>query len=252
MIIDSHVHADETSQGMSWVVPSKWILDYMDEAGIEKAITMSMMDAPGAGDPSPEAPIEYTAELVRKYPDRFWGYARIATWYGDRAIRLFEKAILEYGLVGLKLHPATTVDGPASATSAAIIKRAAELKVPVNFHSGDDSLSTPYEIELAAKACPDATFILSHMGGYWHVADCIEAAARTPNMYLDTSCMPYPALIRTAVRRLGAERVLFASDGPGAHPRLEIFKVKRAGLTEQEESLVFSGNILRILEAAKR
>jgi uncharacterized protein len=248
MIIDSHVHVDETSKALGWMDPPETMLTLMDEAGVDKAIIMTYMDSPGVGLRS----IDYTVDVLRKYPDRFWGYARMATWWGDRAVEMFEQAILEYGLVGLKLHPVTTIDHPASGTSAKIIRKAADLKVPVLFHSGDEPMCTPYELETAALACPEATIIFGHMGGYFHCADAIEVAARTPNVYLDTSCMPQPAWIRAAVQRIGPERVMYASDGPGCPPGLEIHKVKRAGLTPAEEELVFSGNILRILEAAKR
>jgi predicted TIM-barrel fold metal-dependent hydrolase len=59
--------------------------------------------------------------------------------------------------------------------------------------------------------------------------------------------MPYPRLIKEAVQALGPERVLFASDGPGCDPLLEVEKVRRAGLTPAEEELLFHRNIERIL-----
>ena len=58
--------------------------------------------------------------------------------------------------------------------------------------------------------------------------------------------MPRPALIAQALRAIGPERILFASDGPGCDPRLEVYKVQRAGLTDDEKALVFAGNILRL------
>jgi predicted TIM-barrel fold metal-dependent hydrolase len=95
---------------------------------------------------------------------------------------------------------------------------------------------------------PEATIILGHMGGYFHVDEAIDVATRLPNLYLETSAMPYPAQIRRAIDVLGAERVLFASDGPGCLPKLEVHKVRLAGLSASEAERVLSANILELLE----
>ena len=129
-----------------------------------------------------------------------------------------------------------------------MIRRAAEHRAPVLFHCGDEPLTTPLQIALAAEAVPEASIILGHMGGYFHVAEAIEVAARVPNLYLETSAMPYPAMIRRTLDVLGPERVLFASDGPGCLPSLEVHKVQLAGLSTEEEERVFSANIRQLLD----
>jgi predicted TIM-barrel fold metal-dependent hydrolase len=87
------------------------------------------------------------------------------------------------------------------------------------------------------------------MGGYFHVDEAMEVAERVPNLVLETSAMPYPAKIREAVERLGPERVIYASDGPVCSPRIEVEKVRVAGLDPDSERLVLGENALRILEA---
>ena len=242
MIIDSHVHVDEV-QPLGWVDPPETILQLMDEAGIAKAVVMTYTDVPGLN----ERALEYTAEVVARFPDRLDGYARMHPWYGQRAIELFERAIKEYGLRGLKLHPVSTIAHPADEATLKLIRKASELGVPTLYHCGDEPLTTPYELEYSVIACPDADIIFGHMGGYFHVSQAIQVASRHPNVYLDTSAMPYPAWIRRAIDQIGPERVLFASDGPGCDPRLEVYKVRRAGLTAAEETLVFETNIRRLL-----
>ena len=44
-------------------------------------------------------------------------------------------------------------------------------------------------IARAAEACPEATIILGHMGGYFHVEEAIDAAERHPNLVLETSAI---------------------------------------------------------------
>jgi predicted TIM-barrel fold metal-dependent hydrolase len=110
-------------------------------------------------------------------------------------------------------------------------------------------MTTPLAIA-AAAARTEATLILGHMGGYFHVDEALAVAERHPNVLLETSGMPYPAKIREAVDRVGAERVLFASDGPGCQPYLEVQKVRMAGLSTAEMRLVFHDNIARLLGIA--
>jgi predicted TIM-barrel fold metal-dependent hydrolase len=63
--------------------------------------------------------------------------------------------------------------------------------------------------------------------------------------------MPYPKMIREAVESIGADRVMYASDGPGCLPALEVEKVRLAGLSPQDEELVMHANIERVLEGVQ-
>jgi predicted TIM-barrel fold metal-dependent hydrolase len=89
------------------------------------------------------------------------------------------------------------------------------------------------------------------MGGYHHTDDAIRVCEKYDNLVVDTSACPYPDKIREAIARLGAHRVLFGSDGPGCNPKLELQKIKRIGLSENEEQLVLHDNILSILERVR-
>jgi predicted TIM-barrel fold metal-dependent hydrolase len=51
---------------------------------------------------------------------------------------------------------------------------------------------------------------------------------------------------------LGAHRVLFGSDGPGCNPKLELQKIMRLGLSENEQRLVLHDNTASILERVGR
>ena len=127
---------------------------------------------------------------------------------------MLEEAVLEHNFKGLKFHPESNKTRPYHETSLALIRKAA-CNIPTLFHCGDESLSLPLQIARAAEACPDSKIILGHMGGYFHVDDALLVAEKYENIYLETSAMPYPDKILEAVQRIGAERVLFASDGQG-------------------------------------
>jgi hypothetical protein len=218
----------------------------LDEAGIDRGVVMTIVDAPEV---NPDA-IELIADACRAYPGRLDAFARIHPWYGDRSVELLEHAF-ELGFKGLKLHPVSTIAHPASEETLRLIRVAAAHEAPTLFHCGDEPMATPYAIAEAAAACPEATIILGHMGGYFHVDEAIAVAGEHANVVLESSAMPYPAKIREAVERVGAARVLYASDGPACSPRIEVEKVRLAGLSPDDERLVFAENALRILDAVR-
>jgi len=239
MIIDSHTHVDR----FGWYDPPETIIRLMDEAGIAKSIIMTYGDAPDV-----EGSLEYIAEVVQKYPDRLIGYARMNPERGEKAHRLFIKAMEEYGFKGLKLHPVGTLCHPAGPETIEIIRLASRYCAPVLFHCGDEELTLPLQIAQAAEECPEATIILGHAGGYFHWRDAIRVAERYENILLDTSALPYPEVIRQAVERIGSSRVLYASDGPGCDPRIEVHKVQMAGLAADDERAVFCRSVQAVLD----
>ncbi len=243
MIVDAHLHVDAVP-ALGWRLEASECIRRMDEAGISRGVVMTIVDAPEV---NPDA-IELIAEACAAHPGRLDAFARIHPWYGDRALELLEHAFA-LGFKGLKLHPVSTLAHPASDETLRLIRAAAAHRAPTLFHCGDEPLTTPLAVARAAAACPEATIILGHMGGYFHVDEAIAVAETHANVVLETSAMPYPAKIAEAVARIGADRVLYASDGPACSPRIEVEKVRLAALDEEAERLVFAANALRIIGA---
>jgi hypothetical protein len=72
---------------------------------------------------------------------------------------------------------------------------------------------------------------------------------RYPNVYTDTSGIRRFDYIVEAIKRAGARKVLFGSDGPWLHPGVELHKIRLLGLPPKQEALVLGGNIIRLLRA---
>ena len=245
MIVDTHLHVDEIP-ALSWELEASECIRRMDEAGIDRGVVMTIVDAPEV---NPDA-IDLIADACARYPGRLDAFARIHPWYGSESVALLERAF-DLGFKGLKLHPVSTIAHPAGDDTLRLIRVAAEHHAPTLFHCGDEPMATPLAVSRAAMACPEATIILGHMGGYFHVDEAIMVAERYANIILETSAMPYPEKIREAVERVGAERVLYASDGPACSPRIEVEKVRLAQLPAAAESFVFSDNALKLLDAVE-
>jgi predicted TIM-barrel fold metal-dependent hydrolase len=241
VILDAHLHVDDIP-ALGWKMEASLCVERMDEAGIDVGVVMTIVDAPEV---NPDA-IELVAEACAAFPGRLLAFARIHPWYGERSAALLDRAF-ELGFKGLKLHPVSTIAHPSGEDTLRLVRQAAERGAPTLFHCGDEPMTTPLAVAKAAEACPEATVILGHMGGYFHVDEAIEVAERVPNVVLETSAMPYPAKIREAVERIGAERVIYGSDGPVCSPRIEVEKVRLAGLDPDAERLVLGENAERLL-----
>jgi predicted TIM-barrel fold metal-dependent hydrolase len=244
-IIDSHTHVDEF-EAFGWFDPPEAIIELMDEAGIEKAVVMTYADAPVLKADA----LQYIHDACKKYPDRLIPYARINP-HADNAAALLEEAIVDLKMKGLKIHQESVTAAAHHDSIIRLVKRAAEFDAPILFHSGDEALSLPQQFTKLAEAVPEATIILAHMGGYHHTDDAIGVCEKYENLLVDTSACPYPDKIKEAIERLGADRVLFGSDGPGCNPKLELQKIKRIWLSEKEERMVLHDNIASILERVR-
>ena len=241
MIIDFHTHVDE-AEAFGWIDPPDKIVGLLDDAGIAKAVIMTYTDLPGT---NPGA-LDYIVDAAAQFPDRLIPFARLNPLYTDAVPDLLARAV-DLGVRGVKLHPTTTLAHPTGEPTLAVLRAAGKAGLPVLFHCGDDPYTTPQTLGLAAQAVPECAIVFGHMGGYFHVRDAIDTAVRFPNVYLETSAMPHPEMIRAAVEAVGAQRVLFGSDGPGCNPRLELAKVTSLALAADDEAAILGGNAARLL-----
>jgi len=96
-------------------------------------------------------------------------------------------------------------------------------------------------------------FIIPHLGSFaddWRAQQqVIDPLVRLPNLYADTSGVQRFDYILQAVRRAGAHKILFGSDGPWLHPGLELHKIRLLGLARRDEDLILGGNIVRLMRA---
>src|SRR5581483_7845319 len=100
VIIDAHLHVDDIP-ALGWQLAAADCVARLDEAGIERGVVMTIVDAP-----------EVIADACAAFPGRLEAFARIHPWYGDRSLGLLERALGELGFKGLKLHPVTTIAHP--------------------------------------------------------------------------------------------------------------------------------------------
>lgn len=160
----------------------------------------------------------------------------------------------------LMLHPAGDGEGPTSKHYAKLLSAAAELDLPIAIHTGQIHSNVLYRNPEMGRAelfepwfakYPQTKFVLAHMN-FHDPQLAMDLAQRHENLYLDTSWQPAEA-IGEAVRRVGAEKVLFASDWPFVGNNLKVGlkrmrEGERIGLFDEAQSrLILGQNALRVL-----
>ncbi len=141
----------------------------------------------------------------------------------DLALRELDRAIMQLGLRGLKLHPLSQlfIDELADTPTKSILLRAAELGIPVIFDT--QNINTVKRIaEVSRSVREDTSSRASHSGIDIILAHCGMSPANPslydvlaePHIYGETSTMhdrDIPLLFKTAYERLGNDSLVWSS-----------------------------------------
>ncbi len=238
MIIDSHCHAgkgDGLTGPWDTDAPLGKYLHRASTAEINRTVLFPAFHSDYA------LANREVARIVAARPDRFYGFAFVHPERDrGRVFAMVKAAVEEYGFRGIKVH---RHDGRITRE---ICEVARAFSVPVLY----DVMGEVAVVELIAREYPDVAFIIPHLGSFsddWRAQlALIDHLVRHPNVYTDTSGIRRFDLLQEAVRRAGAGKVLFGTDGPWLHPGVELVKVRVLGLPKHEEQMILSGNFLRL------
>ncbi|MDI6843329.1 MAG: amidohydrolase family protein [Anaerosomatales bacterium] len=224
------------------------LLAEMDRAGIDVSVL-----APVATRPSQVASInDWTAERLSP---RIRALGAMHPAFDDPVHEIERIAAL--GLSGIKLHPEFQAFHPEDERMGRVYEMCGRLGLTVLFHAGEDPnfetvSGEPEVFARLAERYPDTTFVLAHMGGYRMWDEAVRLLADAP-VYLDTSHATEvfaPSELRDLIRAYGAERVLFASDGPWTDAAAALAAVRSCGLEASEIERVVWGNAASLLRIA--
>jgi len=227
------------------------LLKYADRMGIARLCLCMGMS--WTHDPSPQTFREENDQVLdalRAWPDRAFGFVYVNPKHPAESLEELDRCVLNGPMVGVKLWIARHCNAPELDP---IIRRAAELKVPVFQHTwfkitgNYPEESTPRELAELAARHPDAALICGHSGGDWERG--IRAIRPCANVYVDLSGGdPVAGYVETAVAELGAERVLFGSDAGGRSFASQLAKVLDAEIPDSAKELILAGNAKRLLQ----
>ncbi len=244
MIIDCHCHAG-TGDGLTapWDTRAP-LQDYLHRAaaaGIQRTVLFAAFHSNYA------IANQEVARIVASRPDRFYGFAFVHSEQDrGRVHELVKIAVERYGFVGIKVHRHD------AAISREICVAARVFALPVLYDvSGEVSVC-----ELLAQEYPDVNFIIPHLGSFaddWRAQLALaDHLVRHPNIYADTAGVRRFDLLEQAVKRAGAGKFLFGSDGPWLHPGVELAKIRALRLPAVQENMILGDNFLNLISAACR
>ncbi len=242
MIVDCEIyyHGPDRSLG-GQVFGIEQLEELCRAAGVDKAVLMPT--------PTFYPRNHLVAEVLKSHPGargRFVGCALVNPHFGDDAVGELERAVKEWGFRAAKLMPTLHAINLIGSLAHPMMRKAQELGIPVTIHSAG-SPAHPLEIGVLAEAFPDVPVIMDHMGYRNYLGAALAAAKRAANLYLMTTAVMEPHCIREAVREIGADRVVFGSNGPAVRPATQILVIKQAELAPDDERKVLGDNAARLL-----
>lgn len=242
-IIDCHAHVGiEYLAGTDYDLIAPWdavadpavIALHAQEVGIDRTVIFPIFCL------KYEEANKQVAEIVRRYPGRFIGFAKHHPINEKGEIRsLLFREVHELGLRGLKLHEQPTPE---------VLDTVKELGIPVLYHPRRVALYNEF-----LPSYPSINFILAHMGSDqssdWreHLA-AIDLARRYPNVHLDTSAGGLMSeFFERAIAEVPPQQIVFGSDEPEIDCRMELRRIRVLKLPAATEEMILGRNILRML-----
>lgn len=193
------------------------------------------------GNPTPQevrACNDIVAEAMKKYPEMIKGFAFVNPGYVKEALDEIDRCINELGMIGIKLYNQYFISDPVVHS---VIEKCIDLDIPILEHAGklnfepegQPFISDGTHFANVAVEYPEAIIIQAHIGGGGDWQWSLKAIADCPNIFTDTSgSVCDEGLMEEVVRQLGADRVLFGTDGSFS---AGIGKMLNACISEQDK-----------------
>jgi predicted TIM-barrel fold metal-dependent hydrolase len=207
----------------------------MEHYGIDVSVILALDYGMAYGEDSPTPVEEFnrlTIDVARKHPGRLLAMCGFDP-RRPNAPAMFEKAVKEWGAVGLKVYPPNGFS-PDEDFCYPMYRKAIELDVPILVHTGGrepERAGWPSALAKVAKDLPDLRIIMGHVNQQDHISsgkwkDGIAAAEPYPNIVLDIcdwqvqgfmeeEHLPeFYKVIRELLDRAGPDRIVWGTDLP--------------------------------------
>ena len=252
----------------------------MDGAGIDVSVLLMADYHKRLGDAifSPEGENRVQVHMAERHSGRLIPFFGMDPRRPDAA-QLFDTALKEWGVKGLKLHP-TVGFFPHDPVCYPLYEKCVEYGVPVISHTGPmpsplySRYAMPIEFDDVAADFPELTIIMAH-SGQGHIAvphlwvDALAIAREKPNIVLEISLWQivykddpkgFVLALDRMRREIGIERIVFGSDFPGPRSVMPLKEwtgaIKRlpslgeehgVRFDDQDVDAILGGNTARIL-----
>lgn len=236
-VIDSHCH---TSTDGLLAAPGELDTSLVRYAlrALDAGITRTVLMAPPIGDYMEANRV--VRDVVEANPGRYVPYVFVNPTADRGSLDAIVAAAMGWGIRGIKVHWS---DGEITSEVGEVATR---YRLPVLYDPYGDITA----VRRMTLQFPDVAWIIPHLSSFadnWKAqAALIDELTRTANLFTDTAGVRYFDLLDDAIRRAGATKVLFGSDGPYLHPGVELAKIRELKLDRADYARVVGGNLIRL------
>jgi len=260
-IIDFHVHAQKLETFLTHkpeFVEREVILKSMDDAGIDYSVLIVMAKK---GELDETRKMNDQLAAICHEEKRFVGFGSIHPLDGEAVLEEMDRCVKDLQLNGFKFHPAAQDFDAGEPTIKDVIKKAAELDVPVLIDSCDARDATQNtKFFNMALACPETKLCFAHVGMHRFMDYFIFGFLKgnpifKTDVYFDltSSCSifkdsPFQEQFRWITEKLGSDRLLFGSDFPGNNQKKALEDVRGFGYPDDWHPNIFGDNAVKLLK----
>jgi predicted TIM-barrel fold metal-dependent hydrolase len=275
--IDVHVHPstkewlvdgmgplrEATERHFKVELPVRSVDEMADEFRADEVLAVLLAFDAESGTGLPPVTNDFVAECVERHPDAFLGFASVDPWKGRAAVAELQRAVTDLGLLGLKLHPSAQGFAPNDTRVYPIYEAAAELDIPVLFHTGTTGFgagipggagvklgySRPIFLDDVAADFPQLTIVGAHPSWPWQ-DEMLAVMQHKTNVWVDLSGWSprlWSPALRDAVLGPLQDRALFGTDYPFIRFEKWLRAFQAYEPTPEVETKILRGNAERLL-----
>ena len=247
-------------------VPIPELVRRLDSGNIEAALVVAAKNGDLRMQGSSHWPVDRIAGYCAQAPDRLFGLAGADASSGriSESLRDIERAVTEFGFVGVHLLPHWWGEAPDSARFYPFYAKCVELDVPIMMQVGHcldyqrdrilPSVGRPITLDRIAIDFPDLKLIGIHVGWPW-AEEMISVAYKHQNVYVAGDAYGpkyWPKEFVHFADRWRPEKALWGSDWPAVDPVRSVREVDELGMGEESKRMFLRDNAIKLFKLEDR
>lgn len=177
--------------------------------------------------------------------------SRLQDYLNDGYIRYAERLLQEKKALGIKINSSTEKHRLTDPVYEKPLALCNDYGAVVLVHCGRwvEMSGWVFALDIARKY-PKATVVMAHMGGTHPdlATPAIDEAVAVENVLFDMSQTRQLSVLRYGLDKLGADRLLFASDMPWGNYLQNIVGLLQVDMEESDMNKILRGNFHKLLE----
>jgi len=235
-VLDAHAHIGSFSHSMAPSLERQ--VEEMKRVGVRWQIVSSVEGIFG----DVQWGNDQVAAAARRHRGIVYAYCHVSGQYPELIPSELERCFADPVFKGIKVYQAgTPYDHPVYEP---VWKFAAARRIPVLAHTWGGDLTG---LDRAAQRHPDVAFLMGHSGSGFAWQPYVEAARKSPNLYLDlTYSREHTNMIERMVEEVGPSRIVWGSDAPTFSLSHQVGKILFARISDEDKRAILFDTAARL------